>query len=633
MRCSPRVAFVLAVVAVLVGVSLVAPAPTGAAVPGSAQQQIAAAFRELRVLPPVSEGAAFLQGYDGALRADLEQAGTRLTSGIDKPVTVRFSTGPATVVSPGEAAVPLTISVRAEDPPPSFGDSFQAAALKVGGRWKVSWTTMCLMVESARQVCPPTPPNLVPGTIVPTSGGKAGAPVTAAAATPGLVAPGPLAIAPDGGVLIADAARNEILEWHNGVLSVVAGDGLEGFSGDGGPATDAELDGPGAIAVAPDGTIDFVDRANDRVRAIGADGTITTVAGDGALGPGNETAGEMDGRPATSVPLQPLGIAVSPAGVLYVASNSDIVGVPPDGIVSTVVAGGPPTGADVDVAGAPVAFSPTAMAFDGQGDLVVFSSSPKELFSVDPADGHVALIAQDYANAVAPAPDGSVLIAEHGGKPERVNGNSVTALPLTNMVQGPGYPLVADGIAEAADGTVYVDTESGDGFNVQADLYEVTGANVRPVPVTTPELASLPASGAPGFPASVFPLSTPARARAALASCPSAVGLLPFTSSAKAEARQLLGGWDTDFSYDLHASDRAWWAGLLASPIGGRQDVGVATPASGTLYAPAIAASCGQRLVDDSISVLMAPSVYSAAVEHLYLLDRAGTPLVYFSAS
>ena len=53
--------------------------------------------------------------------------------------------------------------------------------------------------------------------------------------------------------------------------------------------------------------------------------------------------------------------------------------------------------------------------------------------------------------------------------------------------------------------------------------------------------------------------------------------------------------------------------------------------AAGTLYAPAIAGACGQRLVQDSIVVLMEASVYSFSFEHLYLLDRADTPLVYFS--
>ncbi len=600
----------------------------------SSQGQIAAAFQRLQSLPSVARGEAYLQGYDEVMRSALRRAGIQLLAGNSgKPVTVRYRTGPVSVVRPGQAMVPLTISVHVKYPPPSYSDSFDAVALRVGGQWKVSWTTMCLLVESAEQLCPPTPPHLVAGDILPTAG-RAGAATVAAAAgsagTPGLVGPGPLAVAPDGGVLIADSDRNQILEWHNDSLSVIAGDGLSGFSGDGGPAFDAELNDPGPIAVAPDGTICFVDRGNHRVRAIAPDGTITTVAGNGALG---LEATDVDGSPATSLPLNPSGIAISSAGDLYVGSNSAIVEVRPDGLVSTVVAGGPPAGVDIDAGGSPMAFFPTAMAFDGQGDLIVYSSSPKELFSVDVARGHVTLIGQDYANALAPALGGSVLVAEHGGSPERVSGSTITSLKLTSPLQGQSYPLVADGIAEAADGTVYVDTDPGDGFNDQEDLYEVTGDTVQPVPLTTPVLGSLPAPGAPGFSASVFPPSIPARGTdAALTSCPSPAGVVPFTTAAETSARLMLGLWNTDFSYNLHASDRSWWPELVAGYGGGRQTVGPASPAAGTLYAPAIAAACGRQLVHDSITVVMEASEYSFSFEHLYLLDRDGTPLVYFSA-
>jgi hypothetical protein len=130
----------------------------------------------------------------------------------------------------------------------------------------------------------------------------------------------------------------------------------------------------------------------------------------------------------------------------------------------------------------------------------------------------------------------------------------------------------------------------------------------------------------------VFPLSTPAHGTdPALTSCPTPAGVVPFTPAATAAARLMLGLWNTDFSYNLHASDRSWWTELIATYAGGRQTVGAASPAAGTLYAPAIAAACGQQLVHDSIAVVMGPSVYSFAAEHLYLVDRDGTPLVYFS--
>ncbi len=160
---------------------LLAATPAGALRSDTTQAQIAAAFGALKALPPVERGTAYLQGYDAAMRAALQQAGTALTSGdsFGKPVTVRFHAGPVNVVRPDEAAVPLTISVTAKDPPPSYSDSFDAVALRVDGRWKVSWTTMCLLVESGRQQCPPPPAHLVAGEIVPTDESDQRAPVRA----------------------------------------------------------------------------------------------------------------------------------------------------------------------------------------------------------------------------------------------------------------------------------------------------------------------------------------------------------------------------------------------------------------------------------------------------------------------
>ena len=98
---------------------------------------------------------------------------------------------------------------------------------------------------------------------------------------------------------------------------------------------------------------------------------------------------------------------------------------------------------------------------------------------------------------------------------------------------------------------------------------------------------------------------------------------------------QLLGGWNSNFSYDLHASDRSWWAGVVRNFTGsgalGRQTVGEVTPAAGSLYAPAIAAACGPQLVRDSVEVLMGPSAYDFSYQHVFLLDRGGAPLVYFA--
>jgi hypothetical protein len=98
----------------------------------------------------------------------------------------------------------------------------------------------------------------------------------------------------------------------------------------------------------------------------------------------------------------------------------------------------------------------------------------------------------------------------------------------------------------------------------------------------------------------------------------------------------MLGLWNSDFSYNLHSSDRAWWAGDVATFTGGelegRQTVGSAAAATETLYTPAIEAACGRNLVEDSIVVVMEPSAYDFGYQHVYLIDRDGTPLVYFGA-
>jgi len=122
-----------------------------------------------------------------------------------------------------------------------------------------------------------------------------------------------------------------------GNISTVAGDGLAGFSGDGGPATSARVSSPMGVAVAADGSIYFVDRFNARIRKIHPSGTITTVAGNGAFGFSG------DGGPATSARLaSPWDVAVSADGSLYIAdqSNSRIRKVDPAGIITTVAGNG-----------------------------------------------------------------------------------------------------------------------------------------------------------------------------------------------------------------------------------------------------------------------------------------------------
>ena len=105
----------------------------------------------------------------------------------------------------------------------------------------------------------------------------------AAAAT--LNTPTGVAVLPDGGYLIADAGNGRVRRvFPNGTINTVAGTGNFGFSGDGGPATAADLKAPLGVAVMPDGSFLIADAGQARVRRVSPAGVITTVAGTGTPG-------------------------------------------------------------------------------------------------------------------------------------------------------------------------------------------------------------------------------------------------------------------------------------------------------------------------------------------------------------
>jgi trimeric autotransporter adhesin len=133
----------------------------------------------------------------------------------------------------------------------------------------------------------------------------------------------------------------------SGILNVVAGNGICGFSGDGGPATSASISsdlgegglGGFGLAVDSQGNLYLADTYNSRVRKINSQGTISTVAGKGF--PGGFSG---DGGPATLASLTlPTGLAVDAGDNLYIADseNNRIRKVTPDGTITTIAGSGP----------------------------------------------------------------------------------------------------------------------------------------------------------------------------------------------------------------------------------------------------------------------------------------------------
>jgi hypothetical protein len=157
------------------------------------------------------------------------------------------------------------------------------------------------------------------GTITTVAGGGGASPGDGGPATGAqLVKPSGVALTADGGYLIADTFANRVRKVSlDGTITTVAGTGATGFSGDGGPATVATLNHPSRVAVEADGSFVIADQANQRLRRVTTDGTITTVAGT--------TVGFTgDGGPAVDAQLHdPYGVAVTLGGDYLVADANN----------------------------------------------------------------------------------------------------------------------------------------------------------------------------------------------------------------------------------------------------------------------------------------------------------------------
>ncbi len=174
-----------------------------------------------------------------------------------------------------------------------------------------------------------------------------------------------------GNMYICDQGNFRVRKIDNvtGVITTVAGNGTAGFSGDGGPATNAELNYPDDIAVDGYGNLYITDESNYRVRMVDTMGNISTIAGTGVAGFSG------DGGPAVDAKLAvPEGIKADAAGNLFIADpdNQRIRWVNTLGIISTIAGngtagfsgdGGPATAARLNF--------PRGMAWDNAGNLYI----------------------------------------------------------------------------------------------------------------------------------------------------------------------------------------------------------------------------------------------------------------------
>jgi hypothetical protein len=203
------------------------------------------------------------------------------------------------------------------------------------------------------------------------SSGDGGAAIEA-----GLRSPGAVAALPDGGFLVAEPGRIRRVS-RSGRIATVAGGPRLGFHGDGGPASAAHLDnrltsnGLGGLAVLPEGGFLLADTHNHRIRRVGSDGHITTVAGDASA----RSAG--DGGPATQAGLEePTDIALAADGGFFIADGTRVRRVWPDGQITTVAGTTPTTccfmwSPAVGVRATDVVMRPRSVAVTPRGDLLI----------------------------------------------------------------------------------------------------------------------------------------------------------------------------------------------------------------------------------------------------------------------
>ena len=156
--------------------------------------------------------------------------------------------------------------------------------------------------------------------------------------------PRSVAFGPSGDCYIADASNNCIRKVSPmGVISTVAGSGLTGYTGDGAAATAAQFNNPWAVVLDKAGNMYVADAGNNVVRKIDTAGIISTVAGNG-YGAGTSYGGYTgDGAPATAAELfYPIGLAIDTSGSLFIADyqNNAIRKVDAGGLISTVAGTG-----------------------------------------------------------------------------------------------------------------------------------------------------------------------------------------------------------------------------------------------------------------------------------------------------
>jgi len=290
-----------------------------------------------------------------------------------------------------------------------------------------------------------------------------------------------------GNIYIPDFFNNRVRKLNalTGIITTVAGDGVaeleSGFTGDGGPATTANLVGPSAVTLDAAGNLYICEQSMQRIRKVNASGIITTIAG-------NDTMGYVgSGIPATSAEFAyPTGIAVDAAGNVYICDNNNqrIRKINTSGIITTIAGDGVAGGSGDGGAATDARLSyPDDVAVDAGGNVYITDQGNNSIRMVD-TTGVITTIAgigtAGYSGDAGPAAaaqlydplgikvdqSGNIIFADAGNNAVRVI-NSEGIINTIAGVGSPGFsgdggPAVSAqlnypfGVAEDLSGNVYI---------------------------------------------------------------------------------------------------------------------------------------------------------------------------------